>query len=86
MEQTNIAEKSKTNSSLKKKDGFATNPESDVSNMGDKQNQPVEKKIVTDFGLTLILDNSLKKYANEKFILEHAERAERKFAKNKTAL
>jgi hypothetical protein len=37
--------------------------------------------ISADFKLTV--DNSLSKYANEKFIVEHAEKANRKFNQNK---
>jgi hypothetical protein len=39
--------------------------------------------IIDEYGLKLTLDNSLKRFANDPFIIEHNQRAEKKLSKNR---
>jgi hypothetical protein len=72
MEENKIAVKGKANKDIVKKRASLTTPEkADALN------------IISTNGLNLFLDNSLSKYANDKFIIEQTEIANRKFAQNK---
>jgi hypothetical protein len=70
MDQSKIAVKSKAirGISNKKKNLVATE-------------KPDAAKVISTNGLNLTLDNSLKKYANDPFFIEHARRVDQKFAK-----
>ena len=42
--------------------------------------------VISINGVHLTLDNSLKKYANDPFFIEHARKVDEKFAQNKSNL
>jgi hypothetical protein len=46
--------------------------------------KPKAVKVISCNGLNLTVDNSLKKYANDPFFVEHARIADRKFARKKS--
>jgi hypothetical protein len=63
--------------------------ESKITTKGKAKKSIAKKKadtlnVISTNGLNLILDNSLSKYANDKFFIEHAKKVDQKFAPNKS--
>jgi hypothetical protein len=72
MEENKIAVKGKAKKRIARKTGAVTTPE-----------QADELNVISTYGLNLTLDNSLKKYANDPFFVEHARKVDEKFAPKK---
>ena len=72
MEENKIAIKGKAKKNIPRKNGIGTTPE-----------QVDELNVISTHGLNLTLDNSLKKYADDPFFVEHARKVDEKFALKK---
>jgi hypothetical protein len=72
MEQVKTAERGKINKPIGNKVEPIAALNTDVATAMDK------------YGLKLTLDNSLKKFANDPFIIEHNNKVNKKFAKHKS--
>lgn len=52
-----------------------------IANKAGKAEKPT---VIEAYGLVLTLDNSIKKYANDPFFIEHARKVDEHFAKKKS--